>query len=474
MHHLFKQILSIAVLMLWVNVSLAYSFKVNKICYTKKEDPFSVVVDFDSNEKYTGDIIIPDRVNYLGRIYDVVGVVSKAFKDCYDLKSVEFPNSIIEFGTEVFRGSGVKAVKLPCQMTTLPERTFSGCALLTEIELPAGIISIGKRAFDNCAVHSIILPDNVTEIRDSAFWGASLMTEITLSKSLEIIGQNAFDYCKSLASVTIPESTKEIGANAFSYCEHLKELFLPESMCSIGKEGFRQCVSLTSVSIPEGITELSKSLFFGCTSLSAVNLPGSIEVIGEMAFYNCSALQELILPSSVKKIERDAFASCKNLKYLTCRAFMPPILDFNPFQSIGYTYEYGGTLYVPQRSQELYCNASIWKNWAHIYGEFLPACAPPVIERVGDDICFLCDTPKAKFCYTVTPIASLSLSGLSETMAIQPITRFRVSVYATSEGYDLSDTVEEEFDVFNLNVNGDSSIDHADVVALVKQILDNK
>jgi len=49
---------------------------------------------FDSQKKYSGDITIPETVDYAGKTYSVTSIGFMAFYNCKDLTSVNIPNSV--------------------------------------------------------------------------------------------------------------------------------------------------------------------------------------------------------------------------------------------------------------------------------------------------------------------------------------------------------------------------------------------
>ena len=95
--------------------------------------------------------------------------------------------------------------------------TFQDCYNLTSVNMPNTVVKIGEDAFANCLdLQSITIPSSVTEIGDRAFMGCLRLSALYIPNSTKYIGKNAFYYCTSLSSITIPESVTEIGRFAFS------------------------------------------------------------------------------------------------------------------------------------------------------------------------------------------------------------------------------------------------------------------
>ena len=79
-------------------------------------------------EPYSGEVVIPESVEYGGNVYAVTSIGTSAFKNCSGLTSV----TILE---------GV---------TSIGDGAFWGCSDLTSVTIPEGVTSIGYRAFYDC------------------------------------------------------------------------------------------------------------------------------------------------------------------------------------------------------------------------------------------------------------------------------------------------------------------------------------
>ena len=78
---------------------------IDGICYNIKYSAKTAEVTFNRNNKYSGDIFIPETVVLDGTEYTVTGVLGRSFAECPDLTSVTFPNSVASFGNSVFEKS---------------------------------------------------------------------------------------------------------------------------------------------------------------------------------------------------------------------------------------------------------------------------------------------------------------------------------------------------------------------------------
>ena len=106
---------------------LAERVEIDGINYylTAKTQRASVVAK--TTGMYSGELVIPNSVEYDGVVYSVIGIGKNAFQACYDLTSVIIPNSV----------------------TSIGESAFRDCSSLTLITIPNTVTSIGKWAFIN-------------------------------------------------------------------------------------------------------------------------------------------------------------------------------------------------------------------------------------------------------------------------------------------------------------------------------------
>ena len=156
----------------------------------------TVEVAQSNDDSYSGDIVIPSSVTYMGQTYSVTGIGYHALSYCYSLTSVTIPNTV----------------------TSIGESAFYGCSGLTSITIPASVTSIGDYAFSECSgLTSIIIPNSVTSIGDLAFRGCSGLTSITIPNSVTSIGEFAFSYCHLTDVYCYAKNVPNTSTNAFDY-----------------------------------------------------------------------------------------------------------------------------------------------------------------------------------------------------------------------------------------------------------------
>ena len=268
----------------------AYEFEKNGIYYDIVKDKAVVVRNWSTS--YTGDVVIPDSVEYYGHYYVVDSIGEEAFNSCGELTSVRLPEGLKNIG----RG------------------TFSLCSGLTSLSFPNGLISIGGDAFSNCSgLTSLSFPEGMTEIGDGAFAGCSGLTSLSFPNGLISIGDNAFEGCSGLTSLSFPEGMTEIGFCAFQRCGRWEALSFPSTMKSIdwrvfceyhadGGYGECTCGSIKHIEVRDILTWCNSNRFVKWDHY-VVASNADLYVDGEL-------LTDVVLPDTMTRIRSALFYGC--------------------------------------------------------------------------------------------------------------------------------------------------------------------
>ncbi len=178
----------------------------------------------------------------------VKGIAGGVFWNQRNLKSVIISDGVRLMGREIFRGcSALSEIRLPSDLTKIPDETFSGCIGLSQIDLPANVAEIGEEAFMYTGLIRFVVPDRVEAIGDSAFEGCKALEEIVLPAGLKSIGKCAFWGCESLGQIVLPAGLKSIGRNVFRNCKKLREIVIPASVEYLGNFPMSNCDALEAV-----------------------------------------------------------------------------------------------------------------------------------------------------------------------------------------------------------------------------------
>ena len=340
---------------------------------------------------YSGNVVIPEEVTYMNRARKVTSIGSKAFNECDGLTSVTIPNSV----------------------TSIGNLAFFECYGLTSVTIPNSVTFIGVGAFSKCkSLTSVTIPNSVTSISDGAFSKCSSLTSVTIPNSVTSIGEKAFFECSGLTSVHISDIAAwcniKFSDNPFSYAHHLY----------LNGEEVKDLV------IPNGVISIGDYAFYYCTAMTSVTIPNSVTSIGSQAFYGID------MPTVISMIENPFGITGKSSSNRT--------FSQNTFNN--------ATLYVPKGTIDQYKATDGWKDFLFIEeGNGLNGggdatetkkCATPTISYQNGKLTFNSDTEGAICHSTITDDDINSFDGNEIQLGIT----YNISVYATKDGYDNSET----------------------------------
>ena len=367
----------------WKNLNIRY--KIDGIGYDilSSDERTAEVI----NGGYSGDVVIPETMEYEGITYRVTAIGDDAFYYCTGLTSVTIPESITAIGDGAFdRCTDLTSVTIPENVTSIGDDAFFGCEGLTSVTIPKSVTAIGNGVFDRCTgLTSVTIPESITAIGDGAFAECANLTSLTIGGGVTSIGRGAFEGCSGLTLVTIPESVTTIDEAAFYGCSNL-ERFDGKFAADYGRclivndtlKAFALNCGVAEYTIPEDVTTISAGTFRGCSSLTSITIPESVTAIGHYTFFGCSGLTSLTIGSGVTTIGNVPFYGCK-LTSIT--AYNPtPIDDISTFAFLGVDYD-NCTLYVPAESVELYKAAEGWSK----FGTILPIDESSAITETRQD-----------------------------------------------------------------------------------------
>ena len=299
----------------------------------------------------------------------------------------------------------------------------------------------------------------VTSLGNS-FYGCSSLTSITIPSSVTSLDRLCFSGCSSLTSITIPSSVTSLGRSCFSGCSSLTSITIPSSVISLGEYCFDSCSGLTSVSIPSSVTSLGECCFYGCSRLSSVTIPSSVTSLGRSCFSACTGLTSITIPSSVTSLGSSCFALCNKLETVYFKG---------EYCNSSYTDLYIPTtsiIKVPTEYLQGYKNA-FGSSYKYIYawnpsesgddnGSVTP-CATPAISYASGELKFTSETAGAEYHYTITD-ADMASNAYNKEGKVSLSAAYKISVYATADGYTASDKAEATLYWINANLENGTNI----------------
>lgn len=355
----------------------AQDFEVDGIYYTINGNQISVSVTYLKNSdgssaySYSGDITIPETVNYRGATYMVTRIDNWAFKGCTELTSVVIPNSVTYISDSAFENcSGLTSVTMGNSVTVIKDYAFRGCSGLTSITLPSSLRVIGNDSFMSCTgLTSIAIPDSVTHIGTYAFaFCTNLTSTIVIPKRVINIGEGLFHYCTGLPGIIVDSENSNYDSR--NHCNAIIETSSNKLIA-----GCKNTV------IPNTVKALGYGAFSGCTDLKNITIPGSVTFIGSYAFSLCEGLTGIAIPSSVTYIGGGAFYNCSGLADVYSYIADPTAISMGNDVFYQDPEHYSSrTLHVPEGTVDTY--QADWR-WQQFFGQIVTDPSP-TFTGVGD------------------------------------------------------------------------------------------
>lgn len=257
---------------------------------------------------YDTEVTIPSKIDG----FTVTGVENM---DTSNIKKIVMPDTVTYIGESAFADSSdgvpLEEVVLSKNLKTIGPWAFSGCFELKSIDIPESVTEIENGAFSGCYSLKNFNVSQNTNFGDRVFGDYPWTSIPALSDDYNVwlYDENASDFFVWNGCL-------------FAYRGSSKTPVIPSGVCGIGDKVFENS-DITGVTIPEGVRYINDGAFKNCTSLKNVKIPKSVQKIGEYAFYECSSLSSVTFSVGLKSIENNAFGYCEALK----KAVLPEGLE---------------------------------------------------------------------------------------------------------------------------------------------------
>ena len=175
----------------------AYDFKEGGLFYNVNGNEAAVTFEVENVGSYSGDVVIPETVVHNGVEYPVTAIGYKAFCFCYNLTSIEIPNSI----------------------DSISSHAFNGCERLQRVVIPNSVVTLYPCAFNSCtSLKSVVIGDSVRVIEEYCFQYCYQLTDVVIGSSVRYLANKAFEGCSALRKVTClaPEPPAMYAYHSFS------------------------------------------------------------------------------------------------------------------------------------------------------------------------------------------------------------------------------------------------------------------
>ena len=224
---------------------------------------FSVKADSSSN--FLHKLILPEGVK----------TINEGAFHCSFIDNLLIPSTVTTVGQYAFAYSHIQKLDLPDNMTEIGDYNssyggaFNGMYWLKSLKLPKNLTYIPNYAFSYCYyLEDVVLPVELEKINEYAFRGCNNMKLQSFPDKLTYIGEYAF-------------------ADNYNIGKNVESLVIPESVTFIGESAFENCRGLEAITIPVSIWTMPKSILSGCTNLKTlrVNCPTVAQYNTSSSYY---------------------------------------------------------------------------------------------------------------------------------------------------------------------------------------------
>ena len=158
------------------------------------------------SETSNGAVVLAEgSIEYNGINYTVLAVPSDGKNGEVEVGRNRDASGAITIPVTITDGENTYTV------TSIGNSAFSECYNLTSVDIPDSVTSIGIGAFLMCrSLTSVDIPDSVTSIGNYAFWNCSGLTSVTFTGTTPpTFGSDVFFDCSSLQAVQLSEDLTE-------------------------------------------------------------------------------------------------------------------------------------------------------------------------------------------------------------------------------------------------------------------------
>lgn len=276
-----------------------------------------------TRSNYSGDVVIPDQVEYDGETYQVRAI-----------------------GEFAFAGSSIQSVTIPGSVKIIEGYAFHECRELSSINISEG----------------------VEEIRSFAFYGCSELESVSFPQTLTKLGEGVFRGNEKLKTVVIPKSVIDCSGVPIWGAPNLESIVVEEGNPVYDSRNNCNAIIETATNtlvngckatiIPDDIATIGVHAFVGHGELKDISIPNSVKTICHRSFWD-TGITTLTLPKSVETIDHQAFF-CQSLRELIVLREDPAVI------TTGDICGENVILRVPTGCREAYENAEFWQNFMAI------------------------------------------------------------------------------------------------------------
>lgn len=304
----------------------------------------------ERGNSYSGDVVIPDWIEYDDNAYIVTAIGERAFENCTELSSVVVGNNVTIVGFGAFGSASLTSISFArdSQLKTIDGWAFNGCDKLKKCELPEGLLTIGMSAFQSCSdLQLLTIPSTVNSIATYAFVSCLNLQVIRVAwTSFDnfYIDVDAFGGVNvSNVRLVVPKGYIEL------YRQH--SVFADFNITDVDTEVIEWSWNYDNSTATLSVNGTGRMSYTGSNEWASflddmrhVVLNEGITSIPNLCFWGGNSIQSVELPSTLQKISYGAFYDCAKVSEIKCLANPAP--DISEGDVFAYFRE-SGTLYVP-------------------------------------------------------------------------------------------------------------------------------
>ena len=296
-----------------------------------KDGTYGVKKGLGLQNKSITEIIIPATYKDI----PVTQIIDNAFNKCYDIVSVQMPDTITRVGIGAFeRCDSLESIEVyvvdPDSTDFKPYSSSDGALLFFDEASGNTYLEVFPRA----KTGTYTVPEEVDNIRPYAF-KYSKISKVIISKGVTYVAESAFYQCKSLHTIEFEYGREEnvtIAVDAFNDLPKVETLILPamlnviedlktldklEALKTIIMEEGGENYSVNNNMICDGV---GTALLYVPNSFAGVfEVPRGISSIADGLFTGKSNVTEVVIPTYVTNIGMGAFEGCPKLTQVTFR-----------------------------------------------------------------------------------------------------------------------------------------------------------
>ncbi len=238
-------------------------------------------------------------------------------------------NSIIAAPGQGVANHGGGVVVVPSEITRIETCAFAELSQLTSITLPSTMEYVGKNAFQNCSgLTKVVINNPATEYGNGVFISCAKINSVALPAGMPELPNHFLDGAESLKSLNLPNGMVRLG-NGCLMSTGLTSLNLPETVELVDSSALQWVTTLSSINL-KNVKRIHSQAFGNMTALSSVTGGDHVEFIGNAAFIRCNALAAMPSFPNLKQMQGPVFYNCTGLREAVIPASLE-MADVNPF-----------------------------------------------------------------------------------------------------------------------------------------------